>query len=160
MPTISLFGNQAKDHGYRYWPLIEEQVDYFLQAWPEQLGEAPEVVAQWIRGPLLEAAIRPESFTTNRHVRNACAEVYARHPDFYLAAVLRLRQLDCEKFSLHSQVQRWLLLNPTVTIMKQQFPICRLDEVTLAKHFKQATGLEVPPAELHRLVARLQRRAA
>ncbi|HAV63150.1 MAG TPA: hypothetical protein DCY13_12390 [Verrucomicrobiales bacterium] len=160
MPTISLFTNQAADAGYRYWPMIEEQVEYFLQAWPEQLSEPPQTIAHWVRGPLLEAAINPQSFATNRRVRNACAEIYSKHPDFYLAAVLRLRQLDDEKFSLTSQVQRWLLLNPTVTIMKQQFPICRLDEVTLAKHFKQATGLDVPPAELHRLVARLQRRVA
>lgn len=160
MATSALHRNQPAPTNYKYWPLIEEQVLSFLGAWPEQLDESNDVVEAWLRGPLLEIAVNPSAMNTDRHLRNICAEIYARHPDFYLAAVFQLRQLDSEKFGLASQVQRWLLLNPTVMIMKQPFPIHRIDKLTLARLFERDTGVEVKPEVLHSLVERLLKPAA
>jgi hypothetical protein len=160
MATISVHRNQPAPSNYRYWPLIEEQVDAFLKAWPEKLDEPADVVELWLRGPLLEIAVKPEALNTNRQLRNTCAEIYARHPDFFLASVIQLRQLDSEKFGLASQVHRWLLLNPQVTIMRQSFPIHTIDKETLARLFHRDTGIEVKPEVLHHLVDRLLKRAA
>lgn len=160
MATIALHRNQPATSSYKYWPLIEEQVADFLRAWPEQLKESEDVIEAWLRGPLLQIAVTPESINQDRQLRNICAEIYGRHPDFFLAAVFRLRQLDSEKFGLASQVQRWLLLNSTVTIMKQEFPIHRIDKGTLARLFQRDTGLEVEPDTLHNLVERLLKPAA
>jgi len=160
MATISLHRNQPASSHYRYWPLIQEQVDAFLKAWPEKLGEPSQLVETWLRGPLLEVAVKPESLNTNRQLRNVCSAIYARHPDFYLAAVHQLRQLDSEKFGLASQVHRWLLLNPQVTIMKQTFPIHCIDKDTLVRLFQRDTGIEVKPEVLHHLVERLLKKAA
>ena len=160
MATIALHRNQTAPTNYKYWPLIEEQVNTFVQAWPEELEEPDEIVEAWLRGPLLEISVNPDAMINNRQVRSLCNEIYAKHPDFFLAAVFQLRQLDSEKFGLASQVQRWLLLNPTITIMKQAFPIHCIDKLTLARLFQRDTGVEVKPEVLHNLVERLLRPAA
>jgi len=156
----SLNRNQATDASYQYWPLIEEQVLEFLEAWPEQFEESPATVEGWMRGPLLEAAVNPETFAENRKLKDLCAKIYAKHPEFYLASLLRLRQVDSVKFGVESQVQRWLMLNPTVNIMNQDFPIARLDNSTLAKLFKRDTGVDVKGDVLKGLVQQHNHTAA
>lgn len=148
----SLNRNKPTDASYQYWPLIEEQVLEFLEAWPEQFEEDAETVESWMRGPLLQTAISPEEFSQNRKLKDTCAGIYARHPEFYLAALVRLRQVDSGKFGIESQVQRWLMLNPTVNIMNQDFPVDRLDNLTLAKLFKRDTGVDVQGDVLKGLV--------
>ncbi len=152
----SLNRNQPADANYQYWPLIEEHVLEFLEAWPEQFDEDDKTVEDWMRGPLLEAAIHPEEFAQNRKLKDQCATIYARHPEFYLASLMRLRQVDSVKFGVESQVKRWLMLNPTVNIMNQDFPINRLDNSTLAKLFKRDTGVDVGGDILKGMVLQLQ----
>jgi hypothetical protein len=156
----SLNRNQPKDASYQYWPLIEEQVREFLEAWPEQFEEDAATIEGWMKGPLLEAAVHPEAFADDRKLKDACARIYARHPEFYLASLLRLRQVDSGKFGIESQVQRWLMLNPTVNIMNQDFPVARLDNSTLAKLFKRDTGVDVKGDVLKGLVQQHQPPAA
>ncbi|GEM_PF-2295307 len=148
----SLNRNQPADANYQYWPLIEEQVLEFLEAWPEPFEEDAATVEGWMRGPLLEAAIHPEEFSQNRKLKDVCADLYAKHPEFYLASLMRLRQVDNTKFGVESQVKRWLMLNPTVNIMNQDFPVDRLDNSTLAKLFKRDTGVDVKGDVLKGLV--------
>jgi hypothetical protein len=148
----SLNRNQPTDANYQYWPLVEEQVMEFLEAWPEQFEEDAATVEGWMRGPLLEAAIHPAEFSQNRKLKDVCATIYAKHPEFYLASLMRLRQVDEAKFGVESQVKRWLMLNPTVNIMNQDFPVDRLDVSTLAKLFKRDTGVDVKGDVLKGLV--------
>lgn len=152
----SLNRNQPTDSNYQYWPLIEEQVLEFLEAWPEQFEETDKTVEAWMRGPLLQAAIHPEQFANDRKLKDTCAEIYALHPEFYLASLMRLRQVDSGKFGVESQVKRWLMLNPTVNIMNQDFPVNRLDNSTLAKMFKRDTGVDVGGEVLRGLVQSMQ----
>lgn len=148
---------KAADSKYAYWPLIEEPVRDFIEAWPEPFSD-PEQVLGWMRGPLLEAAVDPTALTRNRAVKDACAEIYSKHPDFFLAAMVRLRQVDGGKFGMESQVHRWLMLNPTVNIMNQNFPLNRLDQATLSRLFKRDTGMDMTGLELKELVDKYQAR--
>jgi hypothetical protein len=154
----SLHKNEPEDAEYKYWPLIEEQVLEFLEAWPEQFEEDPKTVEDWMRGPLLTAAIDPDKFAHDKKLKDICAEIYARHPDFYLASLVRLRQVDSAKFGIESQVQRWIMLNPTVNVMNQDFPVHRLDSASLAKIFKRDTGVDVRGDVLKGLVQQQQGR--
>lgn len=156
----ALHRNEPADPSYQYWPLIEEQVLEFLEAWPEQFDEAPKTVEGWMRGPLLQAAVNPDQLSQNKKLKDACAEIYALHPDFYLASMVRLRQVDSTKFGIESQVQRWLMLNPTVNVMNQDFPVHRLDTASLAKVFKRDTGVDVRGDVLKGLVQQYYDKAA
>ena len=156
----SLHKNEPEDTVYKYWPLIEEQVLEFLEAWPEQFEEPPEAVEGWLRGPLLTAAVDPDKLPLDKKLKDICADIYARHPDFFLASLVRLRQVDGAKFGIESQVQRWVMLNPTVNILDQDFPVHRLDSSSLAKVFKRDTGVDVRGDVLKGLVQQYHNRAA
>ena len=126
----------------------------FLEAWPEPFTEDAETVEGWMRGPLLDAAVHPEELARNRRLKDTCAAIYAAHPEFYLAAMIRLRQVDSAKFGIESQIKRWLMLHPTVNIMNQDFPVNRLDTATLSKLLKRDTGVEVDAGVLNELLQR------
>ena len=140
---------------YTYWPLIEDGVNDFIESWPEDLGDI-SVIQEWMRGPLLTAALEPKRLVTYGRLRKSCAEIYAKFPEFYLAALYRLRQLDDLKFSHESKLQRWLLLHPSVEIMGQQFSTHLLDRQTLARIIKRDSDLDVMEEELNEVVSRLK----
>ena len=156
----ALHRNEPKGFSYDYWPLIEEQVLEFLEAWPEQFEEDSKEIEGWLRGPLLQAAVEPDQLFNSRKLKDQCAEIYARHPDFFLGAMVRLRQVDGMKFGIESQVRKWVMLNPTVNIMNQDFPLNRVDPASLSKMFKKDTGVDVRGDVIKGLVQEYQNKAA